>query len=91
MEVSFHNKKKSKTKKLIQSLPVNINVKEWSQTKKPPINDELPPNFLLWTSVKCVGISLGVAFVCGVSFHLLWNRRRGTELKHGDHKSGKCS
>ena len=84
-------KTKKKTKKLIQSLSASINVKESSQTKQPPTDEELPSNFLLWTSVKCVGIPLGVALVCGVSFHFLWNRKRRKDLKQGDHKSGKCS
>ena len=72
-----------------KSFSVNINVENSSQTKKPQTDEELPPNFLLWTIVKCVGTSLGIALVSGVSFHLLWNRTRGKELKHGDHKSGR--
>ena len=76
-------------KVFINNFSVNITDENSSQTKKPQTDKELPPDSLPLTSVKFVGISLGVALVCGVSFHLLWNRRSGEELKQGDHKSGK--
>ena len=69
---------------------VNVDVEEFPEATKPPTVEELPTNSLLWTSVKCVGISLGVALVCGVSFHLLWNKRV-KELKGDHHKPGKYS